>query len=885
MEIAKLLEAFEQADSAGRKALLEANPSQVGFSAQYFLRIAQLLGENPSAAQSLAEDWAVVRKHGDDPAFAWRAKGALDRIRGDWLSSAKAFVKAGSVARGPVEQLSFQTGAIDSFARAGKTANAVRLGRTIATELESMGEKALAGRAWLNTGNANLWGDQHKEARKNFDRALACLENSPFKLEAASAYLGSSSAALYNDLPSRSLALAEQARDDMLSLGATAYANHAQVNLGQCYLMMGQADEAVRVFSELRELADPNSLEYARLGQFLGDAWLSLQVYDSAGDAFQSAIASPGIKLSPLNHANSLVGLSEIRLSQGHASEARTLCRKASKLYSNFGNLALNNLAQIGVARAEIALDRHTSASQILRTSIIDLKARKMHQYLVDALLDLASVSRYQDEVSRSLDEASQLIRRNGFIGDGWRLYALRAGRATTTAKAVAEYRKMVDSILAHRAKLSSVTARTTLLEPCLRSIRTYLGLLINQNSATSSREALQVISNLRSVTLLDEFLLANGETLPDSARSLLSQIREEVTAEGGSQLPGGPLRLVGKGGSAKPALVRQYLEQVGLERLAPNAKQRDSQSNDSVNTFVFLNDKSAWLSSEKCQTTKINRDDLIQRLRWIYFELMAPLSGFSSDTVRMDRELKSLREDLGIDALKQQNDHLHLSLEDIAYQIPWTLMSDNEPVLHLRPTGGASPNQTYLGPSPNIAIWYHGRKDLPHIESEVEQIRALFPDAKIFSTMEEILKTANDRQFDLIHIAAHGRYDHQNPMFSSIELKDGHLLACDIARSSFRTRIATLASCDSATLGQPSGWEPQGLARAFLARQSEVVIGSLWPLNDVAAEFGFSSFYRKLKGGESVSSSLRETRSALKAEYNHSAFWGPLIMFAGYSL
>lgn len=885
METAKLLEAFEEADSAGRLALLQSNPSQPGFSETYFSRVAQLLGEKPSAAKALAEDWAIVRQYGDDPSYAWRVKGALERINGDWLASAKAFIKAGNLAKSPVHQLSFQTGAIDSYARAGRLANAVRLGHTLASQLEAMGERALAGRAWLNTGNANLWADHHKEARKNFERALECLTDSPFKLESASAHLGSSSAALYTDLPSRSLALAERARDDMLALGATAYANHAQANLGQCYLMMGQADEAVRIFSELRDLAEPGSLEYARLGQFLGDAWLALQVYDSALEAFQSAIDSPGIKLSPLNHANCLVGIGEIHLYQGSAGEARITCRKASQLYRKFGNPALDNLALTGVARAEIALNRQNQAGLVLREVITDLRKRRMHQYLVEALLDLSSVSRSPLEVDLVLDEAARLIRRNNFVGDTWRLHATRAAMATTPQDAIREYRKMIDSILIHRAKLSSITARTTLLEPCLRSIRSYLGLLISRNTKASTEEALRVISNLRSVTLLDEFLLANTQTLSDSTRDLLNQIRQEVTADGGSQLPGGPLRLVGRGGGAKPALVRQYLEQVGLERLTSKQTDGKARTNDPVNTFVFLNDRSAWLSSERSLPNGLCRQALGERLRWIYFELMAPLSGFKPDDIRLTRELESLRKDLRLDQLHQDDLHLHLSLEDIAYQIPWTLLTDREPVLHLRPSAGAMPNQTFLGDSPSIAIWYHGRPDLPHIEAEVEQIRALFPRARIFSTREEILKTATDRPFDLIHIAAHGRFDHQNPMFSSIELQDGHLLACDIARSSFRTRIATLASCDSATLGQPSGWEPQGLARAFLARQSEVVIGSLWPLNDKAAEFGFSSFYRKLKRGESVSSSLHGTREALKAEYEHSAYWGPLIMFAGYSL
>ena len=881
METPSLLEAFEQADLAGKKALLQFNPPQEGFAEQYFLRVAQLLGENPVAARTLAEGWSIVNKYADDPSFAWRAKGALERIKGNWEVSAKAFVRSGNLARGAVSQLSFQTGAIDSLARAGKNTQAVRLGKSLATKLETMDEHALAGRAWLNTGYASMWADRHKAAKECFRKAFDCLKGSSFKLEAASALLGASSSALYIDLPSRSLALAAEARDEMIGLGATAYGNHAEVNVGTAHLMMGQADESVRIFSRLRTLVEPDSLEYARLGQFLGDAWLALQVYDAANNAFQSALASTGIRQSPINRGYCLIGLGDVRLHQGEASEARALYRAARKIFIRFGSLPIDNIAQIGVARSEIALGRTKVAKNILEQVILDLRSRKMYYYLVSALLDLASITQKNEPF---LTEAHRVIRKFGFASEEWQIHSIRAGTHLDARKAITEYRKMVGSILSHRARLSSVTARTSLVEPCLVSIRNYLGLLIAANTKASTGEAIQVVSDLRSITLLDEFLLSEASSLSDSAQSILARIRQEVTAEGGDQLPGGPLRFIGKGVWSKPSLVREYLEQVGLDRIGKHGPGKNARSEVLVNTFVFLQKGSAWLSRSNSRGCSVTKEDLVKRLRWIHFELMSPLSGFASDDARLNRELDRLRTDLSLSSLDIYDDLLHLSLEDVAYQVPWSLLSPHESVLHLRPSAGISPSRCFLGNSPKIGVWYYSRPELPHIDSEVQKIRTMFPQAKVYSTVEEIMGSVHRESFDLIHVAAHGRYDHENPMFSSIQLADGHLLACDIARSSFRTRIATLASCDSASMGQPTGWEPQGLARAFLARQSEVVIGSLWPLNDQAAEYGFGTFYRKLQEGLSVSSSLNEARNDLKEKFTHPAFWGSLVMFGGYA-
>ena len=169
--------------------------------------------------------------------------------------------------------------------------------------------------------------------------------------------------------------------------------------------------------------------------------------------------------------------------------------------------------------------------------------------------------------------KAEKLIRRFGFLNEAWRIHAIKADGQSSPEAAIREYRKMVAKILAYRARLSSVTARTSLVEPCLVSIRSYLNHLIAKGTPSSAREALHVISDLRSITLLDEFLLADSGTFSESAQHILGQIRKEVTAEGGDQLPGGPLRLLGKGVWNKPSIIREYLEKIGLSRV--NKEQR----------------------------------------------------------------------------------------------------------------------------------------------------------------------------------------------------------------------------------------------------------------------------------------------------------------------
>lgn len=883
MESDSLLNTLENTDRSQQKKLLKSSTIPSGFSEKYFLRIAQLLGQNPVLAKKLAQVWHLVDEFGDNRAFAWRAKAVLERMQGQWDKSARSFIRAGQLANSEVDRWNFQVGAIDSFARAGKTTEAVRLGRTIGTALAKLDQQALAGRAWLNTGNAYLWADEHKSARQSFERAVGHLEGSNFEIEYASAQLGLSTSALYVDLPSRALSFAERAVDEMTRLGATSYADHAEVNRGQCYLLMGEADRAVREFAALQEKSEPDSLEYARLGQFLGDAWLALQVHVAAQDAFQSALQAKGIGQSPLNKANCLVGLGEVFLGQGKVAEALKQFRKAEKEYGRFGNDALVSLARIGIAKAESRLGHHNRAKSLLQVVVQDLRSRKMHQFLVDSLLDLAELSKPIEAIPL-LRESEFLIRKFGYIDDAWRLHSQRAALESTEKGKTKQYRKMVDAILVHRSRLSSVTGRTSLLEPCLHSIREYLGILVASKSKSAQEEAFRVVSALRSVTILDEYLASQQNQIPESVKAVLEEIRTEIASEG-NQLPGGPLRRSSQVLRTQPRVLRAYLESIGIQKVQPSLPQVASakQENNIVQTFVFLNDGAAWIRSDSSSQINLTKSLLTERLRWIHFELLAPLSGFDSDVERLNQEISDLKSELQIYEDGELQDW-SLCVEDVAYQIPWPLLTEREPVLYLRPIAGASPRTHFLPPEPRVAIWYHPRTDLPHIKKEVDQILHLFPKAQVYQTAADILNNSENMDFDLIHVAAHGRYDQENPMFSSIELGDGHLLACDIARAGFTAKIATLASCESATLGQPAGWEPQGLARAFLARKCETVIGSLWPLNDCVAEFAFGHLYDSLRKGASVAEAMKNVRQKIRQEFEHPAYWGSLVMFGGYS-
>jgi CHAT domain-containing protein len=119
--------------------------------------------------------------------------------------------------------------------------------------------------------------------------------------------------------------------------------------------------------------------------------------------------------------------------------------------------------------------------------------------------------------------------------------------------------------------------------------------------------------------------------------------------------------------------------------------------------------------------------------------------------------------------------------------------------------------------------------------------------------------------------------------MFSFVELSDGRLYATEIARSSASIGMATLSACDSGSLSVVTKDEPDGLARALLARGARFVVGTSWKLDDEAASVMMPAYYKALIEGGEVTDGLRTARGETRARWPHPYFWGPLVAFGGY--
>jgi len=168
-----------------------------------------------------------------------------------------------------------------------------------------------------------------------------------------------------------------------------------------------------------------------------------------------------------------------------------------------------------------------------------------------------------------------------------------------------------------------------------------------------------------------------------------------------------------------------------------------------------------------------------------------------------------------------------------------------------------------------------------PHIQEEVEALKELMPNAKVFAgnqVNEEKLRQYGPSA-GKIHIAAHGVFRADNPMFSSLKLGDRWLNLFDIFNLQLNAELTTLSACETGMSAVWEGDELLGLARGFLYAGIPSLVVSLWTVSDRSTAQLMRHFYSGLNQGHSKSLALRNAILKVKDEFPHPYYWAPFIL------
>lgn len=101
-----------------------------------------------------------------------------------------------------------------------------------------------------------------------------------------------------------------------------------------------------------------------------------------------------------------------------------------------------------------------------------------------------------------------------------------------------------------------------------------------------------------------------------------------------------------------------------------------------------------------------------------------------------------------------------------------------------------------------------------------------------------------------LAHVAAHGQFRHDNPLFSALELVDGPLTVHDLARMRRPPRMLVLSACDLGLSAVQPGNELMGLTSALLGLGTRTVIASVLPVPSADTLTLMVDLHRRLRAG-----------------------------------
>ncbi|WP_049576473.1 CHAT domain-containing protein, partial [Nonomuraea sp. SBT364] len=212
-------------------------------------------------------------------------------------------------------------------------------------------------------------------------------------------------------------------------------------------------------------------------------------------------------------------------------------------------------------------------------------------------------------------------------------------------------------------------------------------------------------------------------------------------------------------------------------------------------------------------------------------------------------------------------------------HAVPWTLL----PSLRERALSVAPSARSWLR-ARRAGAPGHGRVVLAHgpgllaAGAEVGEVSAAYPEPVVLgggtATVARTLEAMDGAR--LAHVAAHGTFRADSPLFSSLRVDDGPLTVYDLERLRRAPGQVVLSSCDSGLTAPTGADELLGLAASLIGLGTTGIVASVVLVNDLAAVPLMVALHRRLSSGAGLAAALRDARRATSGD--------PLATATGYA-
>jgi CHAT domain-containing protein len=155
----------------------------------------------------------------------------------------------------------------------------------------------------------------------------------------------------------------------------------------------------------------------------------------------------------------------------------------------------------------------------------------------------------------------------------------------------------------------------------------------------------------------------------------------------------------------------------------------------------------------------------------------------------------------------------------------------------------------------------------LRHASTEIAGVRDLYANPIVLTgkqaTVSAVLHALEGAK--VAHLACHGHFRSDSPLFSWLELADGSLNAYELQRLSRPPELIVLSACDLAISETRPGDELLGFAAALIGMGARTIIASVVPAPDAAARRLMIALHRDLTTGQSPAVALARAQHGLR--------------------
>lgn len=694
-----------------------------------------------------------------------------------------------------------------------------------------------------------------------------------------------------------------------------------QASLGNLALIRGRYADALRYLESSRQ-------KYARLGMphqsavadlEIADIYTELNLLPEALEIYRTV--APIFRNLKLRREQARARLNYGRTAArlGEPAATRELDR-ALHLFEQENNVSGQVAAMLVRAETEIGRRRFDRALRTLAHVTVLIRSDENPRHVIG--LKLLEGEAYAGlgqtaKAEASLTEAAAMAQKRQQVNSlqsAWNSLGVLASGRGEMVKARAYFSKAVAIVDDLRSPLASDEFSMAFLASRLAPFENLAQLHLSEGRVA---DAFRAIERGRSRTLLDA--LDRGTARKDANRDLRSQwegLRRELNfyyTRLGRLAPEEAGRLQNDIRDTEARLVSVARQISSLSTNAENGRRHRTEDLDlsvlkdrlgsgrSLIEFIEIGQEVAAFIIDHKKIRFVRglgtTDDVSRALEDLHFQfggLRYGLSALSRFLPEMKRKTKVCLMRLYDQLLRPiekhlKGDHLVIVPAGPLHYVPFSALHDGNGYLIERFETSSAPSaavwsrltrRTPKTPRDPLLVGFADEK-IPLVENEVHRIGRIFPGSKTLTGKGASFSAFSQSaaEHDLIHLACHGQFRPENPMFSSLHLADGWITVNDICSQTIKAQLVTLSACETGLSKLFPGDEVLGLVRGFLMAGAGSMIVSLWTVNDDATTRLMSAMYRELRSGTSIATSIRRSQLAFVKKDEHPYFWSSFIL------